>query len=67
MGCRKNSCRRQAWMTQFCYEHQRFECCMRKIFRNAEELGRILDSMPPKNGKEKEREKGKEKKKENEK
>lgn len=54
-------------MTQFCYEHQRFECCMRKIFRNAEELGRILDSMPPKKGKEKEREKGKEKKKENEK
>ena len=40
---------------------------MRKIHRNAEELGRILDSMPPKKGKEKEREKGKEKKKENEK
>lgn len=33
------------------------ECCMRKIRKNAEELCKILDSMPPKKEKEKENKK----------
>ena len=60
MSCRKGKCRRQAWITQFCYEHQKFECYMRKIHKNAEELCKILNSMPPKKEKKKDKEKGKE-------
>ena len=48
MGCKKGKCHRQALLAQFCYEHQKLECCMRKIRKNAEELCKILDSMPPK-------------------
>ena len=55
MGCKKGKCHRQALLAQFCYEHQKLECCMRKIRKNAEELCKILDSMPPKKEKEKER------------
>ena len=47
MGCKKGKCHRQALLAQFCYEHQKLECCMRKIRKNAEELCKILDSMPP--------------------
>ena len=54
MGCKKGKCHRQALLAQFCYEHQKLECCMRKIRKNAEELCKILDSMPPKKEKEKE-------------
>ena len=53
MGCKKGKCHRQALLAQFCYEHQKLECCMRKIRKNAEELCKILDSMPPKKEKEK--------------
>ena len=52
MGCKKGKCHRQALLAQFCYEHQKLECCMRKIRKNAEELCKILDSMPPKKEKE---------------
>ena len=62
MGCRKGNCRRQAWMTQFCYEHQKFECCMRKIHKNAEELCKVLNSLPPKKEKDKGKKEDKEKK-----
>ena len=31
MGCKKGKCHRQALLAQFCYEHQKLECCMRKI------------------------------------
>ena len=52
MGCKKGKCHRQALLAQFCYEHQKLECCMRKIRKNAEELCKILDSMPPKRSEE---------------
>ena len=42
MGCKKGKCHRQALLAQFCYEHQKLECCMRKIRKNAEELCKIL-------------------------
>ena len=49
----------QALMAQFCYEHRRFDCCMVKIRKNAEELCRFLDSMPPEKDKKKRQEKEK--------
>ena len=59
MSCKKGNCRIQALMAQFCYEHPRFECCMLRIRKNACELCKMLDSMPPKKekGKPKEKEK----------
>ncbi len=45
-GTRKMPPRRHSLMAQFCYEHQEPEWCIRKIRKNAEELCKILDSMP---------------------
>ena len=42
-------------IVQFHYEHRKLEGRMEKIRKNAAELGRFLDSMPPKKSGEQEK------------
>ena len=48
MLSKKESCRIQAKIAQFSYDHRKLGGHMGKIRKNAIELGRFLDSMPPK-------------------
>lgn len=57
MSARKGNNRIRMAIVQFHYEHRKLEGRMEKIRKNAAELGRFLDSMPPKKGKKKKNEK----------
>lgn len=48
MPSKKGNSRIQARITQFSYDHRNLERHMGKIRKNAAELGKFLDSMPPK-------------------
>ena len=48
MSARKGNNRIRMAIVQFHYEHRKLEGRMEKIRKNAAELGRFLDSMPPK-------------------
>ena len=49
MPLKKGSSRIRTMITQFSYDHRKLEGRMEKIRKNATELGKFLDSMPPKN------------------
>ena len=48
MPLKKGNSRIQARIAQFSYDHRKLEGQMGKIRKNATELARFLDSMPPK-------------------
>lgn len=55
MSARKGNNRIRMAIVQFHYEHRKLEGRMEKIRKNAAELGRFLDSMPPKKSGEQEK------------
>ena len=55
MSARKGNDRIRMAIVQFHYEHRKLEGRMEKIRKNATELGRFLDSMPPKKGEKEEK------------
>ena len=58
MSARKGNDRIRMAIVQFHYEHRKLEGRMEKIRKNAAELGRFLDSMPPKKGEKEEKAEG---------
>ena len=48
MPLKKGSSCIRTMITQFSYDHRKLEGRMEKIRKNATELGKFLDSMPPK-------------------
>lgn len=50
MPARKGNNRVQTKLAQFTYDHRQLNDRMSKIRKNATELGKFLDSMPPKKG-----------------
>ena len=50
MPARKGNNRVQTRLAQFTYDHRQLNDRMSKIRKNATELGKFLDSMPPKKG-----------------
>lgn len=55
MSARKGNDRIRMAIVQFHYEHRKLEGRMEKIRKNAAELSRFLDSMPPKKGEKEEK------------
>ena len=55
MASKRGNCRIRTTIAQFRYDHRKMEGHMEKIRKNAAELGRFLDSMPPKKGEKEEK------------
>ena len=55
MASKRGSSRIRTTIAQFRYDHRKMEGRMEKIRKNAAELGRFLDSMPPKKGEKEEK------------